>query len=158
MTIPLWLPWVILIAVVAAALPRPDSPWRAWGPAVVALVAAVWLTVGHALVTQDELNEATAAAGDAVDGALGGVTSDRMRIEIEDRLGRPVAIEQITVPSADPTAIAYAFLVTRSPGDDSPATCVHVVERRVQRDTPGLGLASVTTDNEACSTSNRRTS
>lgn len=154
-TIPLWLPWAILFALVLVALPRPESRWRAWGPAAVVLVGASGLTVDHLWVTQDELADATAAAGAAVDGSPGGVTPDRLQIEIEDRLGRAVAIEQVDFNSSDPTAITYAFLVTRSAGDDSPATCAYVVEHRLDPATPGVRLARVTSDNEACSTSSK---
>lgn len=128
MTIPLWLPWAILVALVAVALPRPESPLRTWGPAAVALLVAAALTVDHLWVTQDELTEAVEDAAAAVDGSVGGVSQDRIRIETEDRLGHAVTVEKGSAGSGgdDPGEISYGYVIRV--GDDGPSRCVDVTE------------------------------
>lgn len=124
MSIPLWLPWVILFVLLAALVLKPESSLRTSGPIWIVLIIAVWLTVDHFWVSEDELARATTDAAAAVDGSLGGVTQDRIRVEVEDRLGRPVEITRQEIETSDPTEDSYGFTVTV--GDDEPAMCVKV--------------------------------
>lgn len=144
MTIPLWLPWLVLFFLLAALLLRPESSLRVSGPPMVVLVAAVWLTVDHYWVTQDELREATVDAAAVIDGSAGVITADRIRVEIEDRLGRPVTIDSRTLEGGDPDQVVDAYRVTTGDGDGGPAMCVKVVTSSV---------AFTSTDPDACSES-----
>lgn len=150
MTIPLWLPWVILLVLVGGVVLRPESSLRTSGPVAVVLAVAVWLSVDHHWVTQHELFEATDDAADMVDGSFGGVTQDRLRIEIEDRLGRPVRLEHDSLESRSADEVAYAYLVTTGDGDGGPTVCVEVVELPVGASANGLRVASTSTETGTC--------
>lgn len=153
--IPLWLPWAVLAALVAAVLFVPESPFRKWGPAAVAFAVAAWLTVDHLVVSQEELFDATKDAVGALDGSVGGVTQDRLRVEIEDRLGHDVHLERAEMEDAggDPHEFTYAWSVYTT--DDyeergGPAMCVSVTEYRVDVTFRALTLGTVASESGAC--------
>lgn len=150
MTIPLWLPWLILFVLVGGLVLRPESSLRTSGPVAVVLAVAVWLSVDHYWVTQHELFEATDDAADVVDGTLGGVSQDRLQVEIEDRLGRPVRLVHDSLESRSADEIAYAYLVTTGEGDGGPAVCVEVVELPVGASSNGLRVASTSLETGTC--------
>ena len=145
--IPLWLPWVVVVALVAAALAGRDSPYRLWAPTAVVAIVAAWLTISHVLVSDDELFEAVNDAAAAVDGTVGGVTQDRLRIEVEDRLGRDVEVKRADGPADSSGDIAYDYQVAIG-GDHE--MCVKVVEQRIDQGS-ALGQAGVSVDRGACS-------
>lgn len=149
--VPLWLPWVILLVLLGAVVLKPESSLRTSGPIWIVLIIAVWLTFDHFSVSEDELSKATIDAAAAVDGSLGGVTQDRIRVEIEDRLGRPVVITRQDFADEDPTEDAYGFAVTVG-DDDEPAMCVEVVEYS-SATSPGVRPAYTSTQTGPCTAS-----
>lgn len=148
--VPLWLPWVILLVLLGAVVLKPESSLRTSGPIAIVLVVASWLTVDHVWVTQDELTAATADAAAAVDGMLAGVSGDRLRLEIEDRVGHPVTIETNgrDAGGADDT-YTTSYVVRLEGGGDHPLTCVTINDRPVNKEL-ALRVASVSSSAGAC--------
>lgn len=146
--VPLWLPWVILLVLLGAVVLKPESSLRTSGPIWIVLIIAVWLTFDHFSVSEGELSKATVDAAAAVDRSLGGVSQDRLRVEIEDRLGRPAVITRQEFADDDPAEDSYGFTVTVG-DDDEPAMCVKVVEF-LSATSPGVQPAYTTTRAGQC--------
>jgi hypothetical protein len=132
--LPLWVPWVAFASVVlppsvgvlARTLrtePTGLEEWaRGFAPAVVLLVAALWLTVDHVHVAQDELDRATVAATALENGQPGAADPDRLAVLVGDRLHHEVQVADAPDRSGDDDGTSYLEVRVHDRG--GPVECV----------------------------------
>jgi hypothetical protein len=124
--IPLWIPWTLLLAVVLYAVLYRDAQLRwapdpaRWAVVAVVLVVTVSLTVDRLHVGEDELRDVVGQVAAEVDGTTGRLSTTRLDVLVERRLGREVEVEEVE----DEDDEGPVQLVVRV-GDDA-AVCVGV--------------------------------
>lgn len=168
MSVPLWVPWVLVLAlawpvVVLLALSRRGdgagaAPARPSGailglllvPASVMAAVAVTMTVDRLQVGQDELAAAAQEAARTLDGSLGPVDADRVAALVADELGRDVQVERSQLSAPDAGSASYEIEVRVSEEDAEPAACVAVALQVLTDNATGLRFADVSARSGAC--------
>lgn len=147
MPILVWLPWVVVAALLLTAVftiferrgeGRPVSfefLGRTWSAALVALVVAAVLTWDHFMVGPDELHEAVERAAAEIDGSTS-LRLDQAQYAAEDLLGRELYVDDVDIPEGENDSPVEGYEFRTSQGSD-PVVCLEV-------STYNLGVGTVT--------------
>ena len=157
MSLPLWVPWVLVLSLALPVALRRGSgapPSRAGlvamlVPAVVMTLVAAWLTLDRVQVSQDELDEAARDAAASLDGSLGPVNADRVASLVSDDLGQDGWVERSDLSVTDELNAAYTIEV-RVDEDSEQAACLDVNLEVLDGQAPDLRLANVDARSGGC--------
>lgn len=155
MELPLWVPWLLVVALVLPVVVGGSGRPRGLllvllAPAVVAALLAVTLTVDRAQVNQEELDEAAIAAAAAVDGSYGPVGTGELVALMRPEVGSDLSFVSSDLVTDDPLAISYTIEVTTSQDEGAPTACFDVRLEVLSQDAPDVRLSDVAARSGAC--------
>lgn len=163
MSVPLWVPWVLVLSlawpplVLAAVVRRiPDARLSGRGlvallvPALVMGVAATTMTLDRSRVGQAELDAAVDHAAAALDGSLGAIGPDRVATLVAAELGHDVGVTRSDLSAPDPMNASYSIEVRPEGDTDGPVACVEVALEMLDGNAPDLRFADVASRTGAC--------
>lgn len=157
MNLPLWVPWVLALAlalpVALRRTPRPSTSRAVLAlmlaPALVMALYAASLTFDRSRVTQEELDEAARGAAAELGGSLGPVSAEDVASLVAADLGRDVWTDRSELSVPHPLTASYTIEV-RADGDASERACIEVSLEMLDRDAPDLRLATVEARSGGC--------
>lgn len=157
MTLPLWVPWVLALALVLPVALRltcrPSAPRvvlvLALAPALVMTLYAATLSLDRSRVSQEELDQAVRDAAADLAGSLGPVNAEDVASLVSADLGRDVWTQRSDLSVADPQNAGYTIEV-RPDLDATERACVEVSLELLDQDAPDLRLATVEARSGGC--------
>lgn len=155
MELPLWVPWLLVVAlvlpVVVGGRGRPRGLLLTLlAPAVVAALLAATLTVDRAQVSQDELDEAATAAAAAVDGTYGPVGAGELVALMRPEVGSDLSFVSSDLVTDEPLEVSYTIEVRTSQDEGAPTACFDVRLEVLSDAAPDLRLSDVAARSGAC--------
>lgn len=157
MELPLWVPWLLVVALALPVVARGSGEPRSRGlllvllaPALVMALYAATLTVDRSQVDQEELDEAAAAAAAAVDGSYGAVGTGELTLLMRAELGADVSLVSSELVTDDPLNIAYTIEARASQDTDAPVACFDVTLEVVSAEARDVRFSDVAARSGAC--------